>query len=143
MRSAFNWLNGSTLLGLGVARLSGCELHQGTQGLIFAHHYPLALPKASAFTVGNVVLFRAGPEAIAERPALIAHEARHCTQYALCLGAPFLPLYFLAAGVSCLLTGDPASRNPFERAAGLTDGGYTERPIRPALRRLGRVRREE
>ncbi|MFP5316410.1 MAG: hypothetical protein ACLGHS_13675, partial [Actinomycetes bacterium] len=57
------------------------------------------------------------------------------TQYALCLGLPFLPAYFFFAGISWLLTGDPASRNPFERSAGLKDGGYVERPVRPALRR--------
>ncbi|NJC21991.1 hypothetical protein BJ994_001067 [Arthrobacter pigmenti] len=134
-RAALNWLNGSTLLGLVAARLGHCELQSGTHGLIFAHRYSLSLPHASAFTLGNVVLFRAGPGTVAKRPALVAHEARHSTQYALCLGLPFLPLYFLAAGISVLLTGDPASRNPFERGAGLSDGGYVERPVRPALRR--------
>lgn len=39
---------------------------------------------------------------------------------------------------SWLLTGDTGCRNVFERRAGLTDGGYTDKPLRPALRRTGR-----
>jgi len=35
-----------------------------------------------------------------------------------------------------VLTGDFGSRNIFERRAGLAEGGYTERPLRPALTRL-------
>ena len=42
-----------------------------------------------------------------------------------------LPLYVVGVIISFLLTGDPASRNPFERLAGLKDGGYVERPIQP------------
>lgn len=140
LRSALNWMNGSTLLGVVSAKLVGCELRPAPRGLIFAHRYSPTLPKASAFTVGNVVLFRAGPEEVARRPHLVAHEARHSTQYALCLGLPFFPAYFFFAGVSWLLTGDPASRNPFERAAGLREGSYVERPVRPALRALRRRR---
>lgn len=135
VRSALNWMNGSTLLGVLSARLVGCEFRRAPAGLIFAHGYSPRLPKASAFTLGNVVLFRAGPEEVARRPRLVAHEARHSTQYALCFGLPFLPAYFICAGISWLLTGDPGSRNPFERHAGLKEGGYVERPVRPALAR--------
>ena len=46
-----------------------------------------------------------------------------------------LPLYFIAAGLSWALTGDFGSRNVFERRAGLADGGYHDRPLRPALAR--------
>lgn len=134
LRWTLNWLNGSTLLGLLAARIGGCEIRPAANGLIFAHFYSPRLPHAAAFTVGCVVLFRAGPEEVAGRPKLVAHEARHSTQYALCLGLPFLPAYFLAAGISWLLSGDPASRNPFERAAGLHDGGYAERPVRRIFR---------
>src|SRR5438874_13659417 len=42
------------------------------------------------------------------------------------------------AAVSWLLTGDTGCRNVFERRAGLTDGGYTDKPMRAALRRTGR-----
>ena len=49
-----------------------------------------------------------------------------------------VPLYLAAAAVSWLLTGDTGCRNVFERRAGLTDGGYTDKPLRPALRRAGR-----
>lgn len=140
LRSALNWVNGSTLLGLALAKVAGCEIRPAPRGLLFAHGYSPGLPKASAFTVGNVVLFRGGPAEVARRPRLVAHEARHSAQYALCFGVPFFPAYFFFAGLSWLLTGDPASRNPFERAAGLQAGGYTERPVRPALRRVLRRR---
>jgi hypothetical protein len=39
--------------------------------------------------------------------------------------------YVAAASWSWLRTGDFASRNAFERRAGLADGGYRERPVRP------------
>ena len=35
--------------------------------------------------------------------------------------------------VAAALTGDFGSRNVFERRAGLADGGYRDRPLRPAL----------
>jgi hypothetical protein len=42
----------------------------------------------------------------------------------------------VAALVSWGLTRDFGSRNVFERQAGLADGGYSAKPLRPALRRL-------
>ena len=74
--------------------------------------------------MGNVVLFRAGPAEALGNPVLLGHEERHSTQYAWCLGVPFLPLYFLAAAWSLWRTGNPGSANPFERHAGLQAGGY-------------------
>ena len=61
---------------------------------------------------------------------LFRHEARHTAQYAWCGGPLMLPFYFAAAGVSWLLSGDFGAWNPFERLAGLTDGGYRDRPLR-------------
>jgi hypothetical protein len=52
-----------------------------------------------------------------------------------------VPLYLAAAAVSWALTGDFGARNVFERRAGLADGGYTDRPLRPGLRRISRSRR--
>ena len=77
-----------------------------------------------------MILFRAGPEAARANPVLLGHEERHSTQYAWCLGLPFLPLYFLAAGWSLWRTGNPGSANVFERHAGLEAGGYPARPAR-------------
>ena len=51
------------------------------------------------------------------------------------LGLPFLPAYALAAAWSMWRTGDPASRNVFERRASLALGGYIERPVVRGLRR--------
>lgn len=57
---------------------------------------------------------------------LLGHEERHSTQYAYCLGLPFLVFYGVAAGWSMLRSGNPASRNFFERQAGLVAGGYID-----------------
>ena len=88
------------------------------------------MPPAPAFTIGNVVVLRGGPEVLERRPTLLVHEARHSSQYALLLGPLMLLPYVLAAAWSWMRTGDPASRNVFERGAGLSDGGYRERPLR-------------
>ncbi|WP_247828688.1 eCIS core domain-containing protein [Arthrobacter antioxidans] len=128
-----NWINLSTPCGLAVAALSGCRISPGPYGILLAEGYRRRRPKARAFTVGSVVLLR-GSAPRSAPPAflrLLEHEARHARQYAACLGLPFLPAYLVAAGYSLLRTGDPASRNLFERAAGLSDGGYRERPSRP------------
>ena len=66
---------------------------------------------------------------------LFTHEARHATQYACCGGVLMLPLYGIAAAVSWALCGDFGARNVFEQRAGLAGGGYTEKDLRPVLRR--------
>ena len=82
-----------------------------------------------------MVLYRAGPERALADPALLRHEERHSSQYA-CLGVPFLPLYFVAAGWSLLRTGNPGSANLFERHAGLQAGGYPDpKSATPTARR--------
>ena len=116
-----------TPLGLALARIAGCRIRRGPEGLVLALGYRWRFPDGGAFTVGNTVLFRPHTSPTDQ---LLAHESRHATQYAWCLGLPFLVLYAAAAGWSQLRTGDPASRNPFERHAGLTAGGYRERPVR-------------
>lgn len=130
-----NWINLSTPCGLALAALSGCRVSTGPHGILVAEGYRRHLPKARAFTVGSVVLLRGSVprHAPAGFARLLEHEARHSGQYAAFLGLPFLPAYLLAAGYSLLRTGDPASRNVFERGAGLADGGYRERPLRPVV----------
>lgn len=142
-----NWVNLSTPSGLAVAVLSGCRITRGPHGILLAEGYRRRLPRARAFTVGSVVLLRGRvpQDAPAGFQRLLEHEARHCRQYAAFLGLPFLPAYLVAAGYSLLRTGDPASRNPFERGAGLADGGYREQPLRPvaaAVRAALAARRE-
>jgi hypothetical protein len=132
-RQFANLANGTTLLGLALARSAGTAITRGPGGLIIASGYMWRVPFAGAFTVGNVVICRVGAGQLTANSALLGHEARHCSQYAWCLGLPFLPLYFLAAGWSQLRTGNPASANFFERQAGLAAGGYvdtrTPRPV--------------
>lgn len=131
LRRLANAANLSTALGLAVARLGGtAPVVRGPHGVLVAAGYRRPWPRAAAFTVGDVVVTRLSAEALAARPSLLAHEARHATQWACWLGPPLLPAYLAAAGWSLLRTGDPASRNPFERRAGLTAGGYRERPVR-------------
>ncbi|WP_052500521.1 eCIS core domain-containing protein [Arthrobacter sp. SPG23] len=127
LRQSANLLNGTTLLGLLLAKCARTSVCTGPRGLLIATDYRWRLPFARAFTVGNVVLFRAhAPEALSS-PELLGHEERHSSQYAWCLGLPFLPLYFIAAGWSLLRTGNPGSANVFERMAGLEAGGYVDR----------------
>ena len=132
VRLAVNLLNGSTLAGLGAAKAGGARLARAPGGLHVGTGYRLPVPSAPAFTLGNVIITR---RAVLEPDTpLLRHEARHSTQYAWCGGLLMLPLYFTAAGVSWLLSGDFGAWNVFERGAGLADGNYTARPLRPALR---------
>jgi hypothetical protein len=135
-RQAVNLANGSTLAGLGVAAIGGARLARGPDGLFTGTGYRLPVPPAPAFCLGNVIVTRSGhldPES-----RLFRHEAQHATQYAWSGGVAMIPLYLAAAGVSWLLTGDFGARNAFERLAGLADGGYTDKPLRPTIRRVTR-----
>jgi len=134
LRQVANALNGSTLLGLAVARAGGARFSAGPRGLVLATGYRLGFPVAGAFTVGNVVATRHDRDWLDERPALLRHEERHTTQYAVCLGLPMLPLYVVAAGWSWLRGGDLGAHNAFERLAGLADGGYAVRGPRERQR---------
>ena len=131
VRLAVNLLNGSTLAGLAAARVGRASLTRFPDGLLVGTGYRLAVPSAPAFTLGNVIITRR-PALELDTP-LLRHEARHCTQYAWCGGVLMLPLYFAAAGVSWLVSGDVGAWNVFERSAGLADGNYTARPLRPVL----------
>jgi hypothetical protein len=124
LRQAANVVNGTTLLGLAVAAAARTDLSRGPRGLIVAGGYRWRVPSAGAFTLGNVVLYRRAAADLLSRPELLGHEEKHSSQYAWCLGVPFLPLYFLAAGWSLLRTGNPGTGNVFERHAGLAAGGY-------------------
>ncbi|WP_125611588.1 hypothetical protein [Specibacter cremeus] len=124
VRQAANWANLSTPAGLLLAAVSRTRTGKGPGGLILATGYGLPLPKAAAFTVGNVVLCRVDRDTLKSHPRLLAHEARHSTQYACCLGLPFFPLYAACALYSQWRTGNPGTANVFERLAGLADGGY-------------------
>ncbi|MBB5511656.1 hypothetical protein HD598_000343 [Neomicrococcus aestuarii] len=136
LRAVLNTVNLATPLGLIMAAVSRCDLEWGPEGLILAKNYRPRLPIAGAFTVGNVIFFRPHFAEPREVPALLAHEARHSWQYVACLGLPFFPLYFAGVAWSLLRTGDPASRNPFERFAGLQAGGYREQPTRSLVAAL-------
>jgi hypothetical protein len=124
IRTALNWVNLSTPLGLLVATLGGATLTRRGRGTYVATGYRFGFPVASAFTVGSVIDTRHDLGYLAERPALLRHEDRHVTQYAFLLGVAMLPLYLLCAGVSWLVAGDHSSYNPLERLAGLADGSY-------------------
>ena len=132
-RAWINLANGSTLAGLAVAALGGARVARGADGLFVGTGYRLPVPPAPAFCLGNVILTRR--DGLDPCSALFQHEARHATQYACCGGVVMVPLYLLAAAVSWALTGDTGCRNVFERRAGLADGGYMDKPLRPALRR--------
>jgi hypothetical protein len=132
VRLAVNLVNGSTLAGLAVSRAGGASTARFPDGLIVSTGYRLPVPPAPAFTLGNVIITRRA--ALDYDTPLLRHEARHSSQYAWCGGLVMLPLYFTAAGLSWLLSGDFGAWNVFERGAGLADGGYNPaRPLRTAL----------
>ena len=135
VRQAVNLANGSTLAGLAVAAVGGAKIARSADGLFTGTRYRLPVPPAPAFCLGNVIVTRA--DAMAPGSRLFCHEARHATQFAWCGGVVMIPLYLAAAGVSWALTGDFGARNVFERLAGLADGGYADRPLRPTIRRAG------
>jgi hypothetical protein len=131
-----NAVNLSTAVGLAVGRACGARFTPGPDGLLLGRGYRLGFPDARAFTVGNAVI-GVGAAPIDTGSPLLRHEARHATQYAV-LGLLVPPLYAIAAGWSWLVTGDWWSQNPFERLAGLADGGYTVHPVRRVFRRAPR-----
>ncbi|QNE23158.1 hypothetical protein F1D05_25955 [Kribbella qitaiheensis] len=124
-----NTINLSTLTGVLVGVLGRARFSRGPRGLFYATGYRLKFPVAGAFTIGNLILTKHDRAYFDEQPTLIKHEERHSWQYFCLIGLPMLPLYILAASWSLLRTGCPASRNIFERLAGLDDGGYTEYPV--------------
>jgi hypothetical protein len=132
VRLAVNLLNGSTLAGLAASVAGRARLARFPDGLLVGTGYRLPVPPAPAFTLGNVILTR--HQVLGRDTVLLRHEARHATQYAWCGGLLMLPLYFAAAAVSWLLSGDFGAWNIFERCAGLADGGYADRPLRALLR---------
>jgi hypothetical protein len=141
VRAVVNWVNGSTAMGVLVAGAGRARLRRAGDGLLVAAGYRLPVPSAPAFCVGNVLVTHWADEQFRGNTRLFAHEARHATQYAWCGGLAMLPLYGVAALVSWTLTGDSGARNVFERQAGLADGGYSPKALRPGLR-PGYVRRE-
>ena len=75
IRHALNWLNGSTLLGMGVATAGGAAVRPGPRKLYVAEHYRWRFPTGGAFTVGDVVITRHDiDELCARRPDLLEHE---------------------------------------------------------------------
>ena len=134
LRQAVNLANGSTVAGLGAAVVGGARLARSVDGLVIATGYRLPVPPAPAFCLGNVILTRDAD--IDPSAPLFRHEARHATQYAWSGGMTMVPLYLMAAGASWVLTGDFGAGNIFERLAGLADGGYTGKPLRPGLKRI-------
>jgi hypothetical protein len=141
-RTVLTAVNGTTGAGLLLAWLSGARLRRGRDGVLIAEGYRLKVPPNSCFTVGSVILTRRTAEWLLaeERTALLAHESRHASQYAV-LGPLFWPAYWLACGWSIVLTKSYGARNFFERNAGLRDGGYPEElPLRPWVSRFARKR---
>lgn len=133
LRLAVNLLNGSTPAGVAIALAGRARPAAWRDGLLIAHGYRLPVPSAPAFCLGGVIITRLDADAAGRAAGLLRHEARHATQYAWCCGLLMLPLYFAAAALSWVLTGDYAAANAFERRAGLADGGYQETPLRPAI----------
>ena len=130
VRRLANWVNLTTPIGMAIAKVGRAELATRDRGMWLATSYRYSFPIARAFTVGSVVVTKHTPEWMAERPQLFAHESRHASQWAACIGLPFLLLYLVAMLWSLIWAGDRGSHNVFEVMAGLEDGGYQRRPSR-------------
>lgn len=128
VRNLANLVNLSTPLGLLLGAV-GRGRWRRSGSLLVAERVRLPLINASAMTVGSVVLVMNTSVAEIERgiPRLLEHEEEHSWQWAYCLGLPFIAAYGAASGWSLLRAGDRASRNFFERQAGLESGGYRRR----------------
>src|SRR6266516_3101540 len=135
LRLAVNRGNGSTLAGVLLAVLGRSRLAAAPDGMTVAYQVRLPM-RSDTFCVGNVILTQLDDARLPPEGRLFAHEARHATQYACCGGLVMLPLYAIAAAISCALTGNRGSRNPFERRACRADGGYPDLELRPAVRRV-------
>src|SRR5262249_49665870 len=106
------------------------------------------LPPAPAFCLGNVIMTRIERDTLLRDEALLAHEARHATQFAWCAGLVMLPLYFTAAGGSWGVAGGFGSRHGFGRRGAAPArrgrrgpaGGGPAPPPRPRARAGGPAR---
>ncbi|WP_229067846.1 hypothetical protein [Actinoplanes sp. DH11] len=139
-RTVLTAVNGTTGIGLLIAKLTGTTIKRGPDGILIAENYRFRKPPASCFTVGSVIITRRSAEWLLDprRAKLLRHESRHAAQYAA-WGPLFWPAYWLACGWSILLTRSYGVRNHFEKRAGLADGNYPEfEPLRPWIQRLFR-----
>ncbi|GAA3338898.1 hypothetical protein GCM10020358_20660 [Amorphoplanes nipponensis] len=138
-RTLLTAVNGTTLVGLGIAVLTRTRVRRGPGGILIAEGYRLKAPPATCFTIGSVIITRRTADWLLHesRAELLTHESRHAGQYAV-LGPLFWPAYWVSCGYSWAMTGSYGTRNAFERHAGLAHGGYREAPLRPALRRFSR-----
>jgi hypothetical protein len=139
VRTALTAVNGTTLVGLGVAVMTGTKIRRGRGGILVAEGYRFSSPPATCFTIGSVIITRRTAEWLLHpsRADLLAHESRHAGQYAL-LGPLFWPAYWTFCGYSWAMTGSYGTRNALEKHAGLERGGYGISPLRPALQRVKR-----
>jgi hypothetical protein len=136
-RTVLTAVNGTTLVGLGIAVLTGTKLRRAPGGILIAEGYQRKVPPATCFTIGSVIVTRRTAEWLLDerRSGLLAHESRHAGQYAV-FGPLFWPAYWAFCGYSWAMTGTYGARNVFERHAGLERGGYRTAPLRPTLQRL-------
>ena len=132
-----NWINLSTLLGLLVARIGGTTRHRRGRGTYVCTGYRFGFPVAGAFTIGSVIITKHDLDWLSESGQCCSSTRTGTAPSTRSSSDPvMLPLYFVSVGISYLLAGDHSSYNPFERLAGLDDGGYprpTTRFSRAAL----------
>ena len=108
-------------------------------GTIIAADYPLPVPAAACFVIGDVIF--AGTARLAVGAGAPSGSRTRCgtPTSTRCWGPLFWPLYVAGCAWSYALTGNFGARNAFERGAGLADGGYADAPLRPAQPDLQQV----
>jgi hypothetical protein len=127
VREFVNFINLSTPAGCVLALIGGASLRRTDTEyrMIHASGYRLKYPIRMVFTIGNVVI---SPFDTAGLPGnLLAHERRHATQYAWCLGLLAVIPYALACTWSWMRTGRTDVKNIFETRAGFDPKNYEYR----------------
>src|SRR5262245_42431017 len=115
-RTVLTAVNGTTLAGLFLAKISGVPVTRGRDGVYIAEGYAGKTPRNTCFPVGSVIFTRRTAAWLLadERTALFGHESRHVGQYAV-LGPLFFPAYYLFCAYSYAMTGSYGCRNALEK----------------------------
>ncbi len=114
-----------SLIAAAINYSSGAHLRLKPHLVLVCHGGWLAqfAPTGGAWAMGNVVSTSMTPTQYDARPRMHEHEWRHSVQWAV-LGPVLFPVLY---GIAELAYPSRA-QNPFERLAGLADGGYVSSP---------------
>jgi RHS repeat-associated protein len=123
-KEQMNAVNGTTLLGLMNAKLSGSTCSYVSRYWVCTGANG-NLGAGGGSTIGNVFTTTASARWVTTHPGIMMHEQQgHSSQYAVG-GLAMVPLYGIASAESMLLFGNYWQGNVFETGASLCEGSYT------------------